>query len=130
MAAAIPGIIKACAVFTMFTGSLNVALGLGMLGGPTVFTPRSESSALADSQIRYLGAVMASASWIVWWASNNVPERQVPLAMLGVGAFAGGIGRLVAGIKHGFGPRMKIAMWIELVLPTVLYGFGKAVGQW
>lgn len=130
MAAAIPGIVKACAVFTMFTGSLNVAYGQNMLAGPSVFIPRSESSALADSQIRYLGAVMASASWIVWWASNDLSERQVPLAMLGVGAFAGGIGRLVAGVKHGFGPRMKAAMWIELVVPTLLYGFGKVVGQW
>jgi hypothetical protein len=52
------------------------------------------------------------------------------LAIVGAGVVAGGVGRIAAGAKHGFGPRMKLAMWIELVGPTLFYIFGKAVGQW
>jgi hypothetical protein len=130
MAAAVPVILKACALFSMMMGSLSVAYGENMLAGPTVFVPKSESSALADSHIRYTGAIMTSAAAVGWWASYDVPERTVPLAIVSAGAFAGGLARILAGLKHGFHPRMKLAMWLELVIPVSVYTFGKIVGQW
>jgi len=107
-----------------------VLYGENMIGDATVFKPKSATSALTDSQIRYLGAQFAVTGAIVWWVSNNVLERQVPLAIVGAGVVAGGVGRVVAGAKHGFGPRMMLAMWIELVVPTLFYIFGKVVGEW
>ncbi|TLD06830.1 hypothetical protein E2P81_ATG10497 [Venturia nashicola] len=74
MAAAVPIILKASAVFTTLTGALNVINGVGMLADGSVFPPKSQQSALADSQIRYLGAIMASAGLVAWWASNDIVE--------------------------------------------------------
>jgi hypothetical protein len=130
MAAAVPGLLKACFLFGTMMGSLSVVYGENILAGPTIFIPKSESSALADSHIRYTGAIMASAGAIGWWASNDVAERTVPLAIVSAGAFAGGLARIFAGLKHGFHPRMKLAMWLELVIPVSVYTFGKIVGQW
>ena len=101
-----------------------------MLADSSVFHPGSASSALADSQIRYLGGILASSGAVIWWASNDVSHRRVPLASIGLGIFAGGVGRWVAGVKHGFGPKMKVVMWAELVAPVVVYVSGKMAGQW
>lgn len=130
MASTIPTILKGYAIFAFLMGSSNVLLGENMLGDSTLFKPRSATSALTDSQIRYLGSQFAATGAIVWWVSNNVLERQVPLAIVGAGLVVGGLGRLRAGVKHGFGPRMKVAMGIEVVGPTLFYLFGKAVGEW
>jgi hypothetical protein len=130
MAATLPGILKACGLFNMIMGSINVAYGQNMLAGPSVFVTGSASSALADSQIRYLGAIIASSGAVIWWTSYDVSQRQSPLAMLGAGVFVGGVGRSVAGIKHGFGPKTKLVMLLELALPATVYVFGKVVGQW
>jgi hypothetical protein len=93
MATALPGILKACGLFNMIMGSINVAYGQSMLAGPSVFITGSASSALADSQIRYLGAIMASSGAVIWWTSYDILQRQLPLAMLGAGVFVGGGGR-------------------------------------
>jgi hypothetical protein len=130
MAAAIPGIIKACGLFNMMMGTLNVAYGQSMLAGPSVFVTGSESSALADSQIRYLGAIMASSGAVIWWTSYDILQRQAPLAILGAGVFIGGAGRFVAGVKHGFGPKTKMVMGLEMALPAAVYAFGSVAGQW
>jgi hypothetical protein len=89
----LPNILKACALFNLTMGTLNLTLGQNMLAGPSVLSPRSPSSALADSRIRYLGGILASSGAIVWWASNDVSHRRVPLASIGLGFFAGGLGR-------------------------------------
>jgi hypothetical protein len=130
MATALPGILKACGLFNMIMGSINVAYGQSMLAGPSVFITGSASSALADSQIRYLGAIMASSGAVIWWTSYDILQRQLPLAMLGAGVFVGGVGRFVAGVKHGFGPKTKLVMWLEMVLPATVYMFGSVAGQW
>lgn len=130
MAAAIPTILKGYALFAFLMGSSNVVYGENMLGDTTLFKPKSATSALTDSQIRYLGAQFAATGAIAWWVSNNVLERKVPLAIVGAGLVAGGLGRLRAGLKHGFGPRMKAAMGIEVVLPVVFWVFGKVVREW
>lgn len=130
MAAAIPTILRGYALFAFLMGSSNVVYGENMLGDTTLFKPKSATSALTDSQIRYLGAQFAATGAIAWWVSNNVLERQVPLAIVGAGLVAGGLGRLRAGLKHGFGPSMKTAMGIEVVLPVVFWVFGKVVGEW
>jgi len=101
-----------------------------MLAEPSVFTPGSPSSALADSQIRYLGGILASSVAVVYWASNDVSHKRAPLASVGLRIFVGGLGRWVAGVKHGFGPRTKLVMWVELVAPVVLYFSGRVAGQW
>lgn len=130
MAAAIPTILKGYALFAFLMGSSNTAYGETMLGDTTLFKPNSATSALTDSQIRYLGAQFAATGAIAWWVSNNVLERKMPLAIIGAGLVVGGLGRLRTGLKHGFEPRMKAAMGVELVLPTLFWVFGKVVGEW
>ena len=130
MASTIPTILKGCALFNLTMGTLNLTLGQTMLADSSVFHPGSPSSALADSQIRYLGGILAGSGAIVWWASNDIPRRQVPLAILGVGVFTGGCSRFLAGNKHGFGPNMKTLMLVEMVVPMVVYLFGNVADQW
>jgi hypothetical protein len=130
MAAAIPSILKACAFFDMVVGTMHVAYGQYMLADQSIFVVGSESSALADSQIRFGGAIMASSGVLAWWASNDISRRQVPLAILGVGVFAGGCGRFLAGNKHGFGRNMKTLMLVEMVVPVVVYFCGNVADQW
>ncbi|KAM0708506.1 hypothetical protein Q7P35_005158 [Cladosporium inversicolor] len=130
MTSSLPTILKGCALFNLTMGTLNLTLGQNMLADTSVFTPGSSSSALADSQIRYLGGILAGSGAIVWWASNDILHRRVPLACVGLGIFAGGLGRWVAGLKHGFGPKTKVVMWVELVAPVVLYLSGRVAGQW
>lgn len=101
-----------------------------MLADSSIFPIGSASSALANSQIRYLGGILAGSGAVVWWASNDILHRRVPLASVGLGVFAGGLGRWVAGVKHGFGPKMKVVMWVELVVPVVLYLSGRVAGEW
>lgn len=84
----------------------------------------------ADSQIRYLGGILASSGAIVWRARNDVLHKHMPLASIGLGIFAGGLERWVAGVKYGFRPKTKLVMWVELVAPVVLYFPGKVAGQW
>lgn len=62
MAAAIPGILKACAFFDMVVGTMHVAYGQYMLADRSIFVVGSENSALADSQIRFRGAIIASSN--------------------------------------------------------------------
>jgi hypothetical protein len=130
MAAAIPSILKACAFFDMVVGTMHVAYGQYMLADQSIFVVGSENSALADSQIRFGGAIMASSGVLAWWASNDISRRQVPLAILGVGVFAGGCGRFLAGNKHGFGRNMKTLMLVEMVVPVVVYFCGNVADQW
>jgi len=130
MAAAIPGVLKACAFFDMVVGTMHVAYGQYMLADQSTFVVGSETSALADSQIRFGGAIMASSGLLAWWASNDIPRRRMPLAILGAGVFAGGCGRFLAGNKHGFGPNMKTLMLVEMVVPVVMYLLGNVADQW
>ena len=130
MAASIPTLLKGYAIFAFLMGSASTVLGNNMMGDSTLFKPKSTSSALTDSQIRYLGSHFAATGAIVWWASNNLLERKVPLAICGAGLVAGGFGRLRAGLKHGFGPNTKAAMNVEIFVPTLFYIFGKVVGEW
>jgi hypothetical protein len=62
MAVAIPGLLKACALFDMMVGTMHIAYGQHMLADQSIFVTGSESSALADSQIRFGGATMAASA--------------------------------------------------------------------
>lgn len=132
MSTTISLVLKGLALFGMTTGSLNFLQGTDFLADQTAFQPRTLSTALADNQLRYLGGVMAGTSTVVWWVSNDVAARQVPLALIAAGIVVGGLGRAVAASKHGsFGlGRMKAAMWIELVVPVAFYLYGKLDGAW
>ena len=130
MAAAIPTILKSYALFAFLMGSSNTLYGETLFGDTTLFKPKSASSALTDSQIRYLGAQFAATGAIAWWVSNDVLERKVPLAIIGAGLVVGGLGSLRAGLKHGFGPNTKAAMGVEVVGPMLFYFFGRVVGGW
>jgi hypothetical protein len=66
MTSFLPTTLEACALLNLTMGTLNLALGQNMVAGPSVFGPKSPSSALADSQIRYLGGILASSGVIVW----------------------------------------------------------------
>jgi drug/metabolite transporter (DMT)-like permease len=78
------------------------ALGLHHLACPTVFVPKSPSSAFANSQVRHLGGIMAGAGGVVCWASYDIASRRVPLAMV-----AGGV-EVVVPVGYSF-----LEGWLE-----------------
>lgn len=127
---ALPTILKAFSLFTMTVGTLYTATGTNMLASASTFPIKTESSALADSQIRFFGGVMVGTSATIWWASNDLYERQVPLANIGAGFAAGGLGRALAGSKHGYGRNMWLYMWAEAVGVVFIWGLGRWVGEW
>lgn len=127
----LPRTLKVCSVFAVATGSLDLCLGTSVLGGSQVFAPGLPNTAIADSQIRFFGSVWAGYGVMMWWTSNDLKTRQVPLALLGGICFVAGLGRLASSFKHGFGAEwVRVAMWAELLGPGVLYAIGKAQGLW
>lgn len=122
----LPGGLKIFATFAMFTGSLDI------IGGHKTLIPASERSLLPrstlatlDNQLRFLGATWAGYGAMLWWASNDLQTRQVPLSLLGAVMFLAGIGRLTSGLSYGWAATwLKVAAGIELVIPPLMYLFG------
>ncbi|EED21880.1 conserved hypothetical protein [Talaromyces stipitatus ATCC 10500] len=115
-------IIKAFSLFSMITGSMDVLSGVSLIasmsGSSLTGTPTS--LALADSQLRFLGAMWAGYGAMLWWASNDPQTRRFPLAMLGGILFVSGIGRVISGLSRGFNATwVKVATVVELVGPIV-----------
>lgn len=130
---AIPTLLKLLSLFITSMGSANLLLGTRVIGGgkPLLFPPKTPATALAESQIRYMGGVFAGAGPILWWISRDVGERLFPLGCLCGGIFVGGLGRALAARVNGFGgENARWAMWIELVGPVALWVYGWGKGVW
>jgi hypothetical protein len=125
-------LIKSASAFILSINSLAILTGTRILANPktNIFVPKTQSTALAESQIRYLAGMAAALGAVGWWASGDLQTRRVPLAMAGMGPFVGGLGRALAAWKHGFGDGMKAAMWAELAIPVVILGWGWGEGVW
>ncbi|KAF4944778.1 hypothetical protein FGADI_12458 [Fusarium gaditjirri] len=120
------GGLKIFAIFSMFTGTFD------MITGHKLVIPESERAllptrtlAFVDNQLRFLGAIWSGYGMILWWASSNLQERKIPLALLGIAMVLAGIGRLTSGLSLGWTPSwLKIATAVELVVPPLVYLFG------
>lgn len=123
-------LIKSASAFVIAINASNLLLGTRLLGDSRIFTPKTQATALAESQIRYLAAMGAALGFVAWWSTGNLQERQVPLAIAGLGPFVGGLGRGLAGFKHGFGEGMWGAMVAELAIPVGVWGVGWVQGVW
>lgn len=127
----LPRILKVSSAFAILTGSLDTILGVKALGGASVFTPGSATTAFADSQFRFLGSMWASYGVVLWWVSNDVKNRKVPLALMGGMMFVGGLGRVLSEIQHGCGAAwVRGAIVVELLGPVGLYLLGRSQGYW
>jgi hypothetical protein len=118
--------LKIFAIFSMFTGTVD------LIAGHKLVIPESERAllptptlAFVDNQLRFLGAIWSGYGMVLWWASNNLQARKVPLSLLGTAMVIGGIGRLTSGLTLGWTPSgLKIATAAELVVPPLIYLFG------
>ncbi len=76
--------LKLTAAFAVATGLMNLVAGVGWLkiitGVP--LPVQSRAAVFADSQLRFFGAIWAGYGAMLWWASNDVRGRRVPLAIL------------------------------------------------
>ena len=123
--------LKVFSIFAIVTGGLDASLGIGMFSGESAFSATKTVMAIVDSQVRFLGTTWAGYGVMLWWASNDLRARQVPLALLGGIMTFGGIGRLLSSLQHGFGAGwIRVAMWFELIFPGALYVFGRRKGFW
>jgi len=125
--AALPILLKLGSAFIMGLGTTNLLFGVSMLEGlaKAPFPIKSAVGPVADSQLRFLGGIEAGWGAMVWWASNDVSTRQVPLAILGGTMVYGGIGRAISGAQHGYSSvQIPIFMAIEVGVPLAFWLFG------
>jgi len=119
--------LKTFSAFAIGTGTASVLLGVRMIeaesGGPLPVD--SAATIFADSQFRFLGGIWAGYGAMLWWTSNDLHRRQVPLAILGSAMVLGGIGRAVSGTLYGFGSQLVYAATIvELLVPPAIWLLG------
>ncbi|KAJ4139749.1 hypothetical protein NW768_001093 [Fusarium equiseti] len=120
------GGLRLFSIFSIVTGSANVLLGHKILipAAERVLLAKPTLSIL-DNQVRFLGTTWAGYGTLLWWATNDLRTRQVPLALLGAIMFVAGIARLSSGLMLGWGAQnLKAATAIELVIPPLIYFFG------
>ncbi|GAK68345.1 uncharacterized protein PAN0_071c6591 [Moesziomyces antarcticus] len=118
--------LKLTAAFAVATGLMNLVAGVGWLkiitGVP--LPVQSRAAVFADSQLRFFGAIWAGYGAMLWWASNDVRGRRVPLAILACTMAVSGLGRTISGIVHGFSsPFTATFPAIELLAPSALWYF-------
>ena len=122
--AQLPTFLKVSSAFAMLTGTADVLLGTRMIesGSGASFPIDSAAAVLADSQLRFLGAMWAGYGAILWWVSCDLRERRVPLAILGGVMVAGGAGRAISGALHGFSSRLWLGLMVgELLIPPAIW---------
>lgn len=100
--------LKAVSIFSICTGAANVITGASGVAAVTghPFPVNSPAMILADSQLRFLGVMWAGWGVMLWWVSDDLQTRQVPMAILSWVMVFAGIGRVIAGWKYGFGSRV------------------------
>lgn len=122
---ALSTLIKLGSALALTTGTADVLLGSKMLenGGP--FPVETQPQIFADSQIRFLGGMWAGWGATLWWISNDIENRQVPLAIFGAFFVFGGLGRAISGARYGFKPGMLLPFTIiEVVTPPAVWLLG------
>ncbi|KAI1618380.1 hypothetical protein EDD37DRAFT_663188 [Exophiala viscosa] len=118
--------LKGISLFSICTGTADVLLGASSVynfsGHP--FPVNSPAAVFIDSQLRFLGGMWAGWGVMMWWASNDLRSRRTPLALLGgIMAFSG-TGRVISGLKHGFGSKVvAAAAAVELLVPAAIWLF-------
>lgn len=111
----------------MATGTMDLLFGVRMLesGSGASFPMNSAAAVLADSQFRFLGGIWTGYGMMLWWTSNDIRTRRVPLAILGGIMGFGGIGRTISGVLHGFSSPLILGFTaIELVVPPAIWVLG------
>lgn len=126
--ATLSNLLKAGALYGFVTSAESLFEGIRSVErmSPSETIPVETTAYIwADSQFRFLGMVWGGYSAMLWWASNDLETRQAPLAILGVTAFLGGIGRALSAAKYGFGTKMAVwATLTELLGPLLIWRFG------
>ncbi|KAK4934721.1 hypothetical protein LTR10_024094 [Elasticomyces elasticus] len=119
--------LKGVSLFSICTGTADVLLGassVDFFAGHT-FPVNSPATVFADSQLRFLGGMWAGWGVMMWWASNDLRARRTPLALLGGIMLFAGIGRVISGVKFGFGSNVVAAATAaEFVVPATIWLFG------
>lgn len=124
----LPHALKAFSLFAIATGTSATLKGLNSALSyfPTISTPSSlvasPPSVLADSNYAYFGAMWAGYGGMLWWTSDDLRERKVPLAILGGFMVLGGVGRAFSAWRFGFSHgAAKVATVVEFVAPVLIW---------
>ncbi len=119
--------LKLTSAFAVVTGLMNLIAGVGWLETITgVPLPvENRAAVFADSQLRFFGAIWAGYGAMLWWASNDVRGRRVPLTIMACTMALSGIGRTISGFQHGFSSAFTATFpAIELLAPSALWFLG------
>ncbi|KAH9204883.1 hypothetical protein DL95DRAFT_398199 [Leptodontidium sp. 2 PMI_412] len=119
--------LKVSSVFAILTGTGDVLDGLKITERLTgVALPiDSPAAVLADNHFRFLGAYWAGYGAMLWWVSNDLTSRRVPLAILGGIFFVSGIRRSISAAFYGMpGVAFGVATAVEFVVPPAVWLLG------
>lgn len=62
---------------------------------------------------------------MLWWVSDDLETRCAPLAILGSIMVLAGMGRMIGGMRHGFGSKVVFgAAMGEVAVPIGMWLFG------
>jgi hypothetical protein len=118
----VTGLLRTMSVFAIATGVVDVCLGASAIRDERSLPVAAPTTALVDSQLRYLGSSWAGYGAVLWWVTNDLAGRRRPLAILGAAMFLGGVGRFASFLTHGFSASwVQVAMWVELLGPGLVY---------
>ena len=113
--------LKLFGAFAILTGAADIIDGVRLLIGSGARLEDIARDPVLNSQIRYLGAVWGGFGAILWWVSNDVMDRRRTLEILCAAVFVGGIGRTIATLVDGPGPRLlTFFIAIEFVGPLIV----------
>jgi hypothetical protein len=113
--------LKLFAAFAILTGATDIIDGVRLLIGSGARLEAVAHDPVLNSQIRYLGAVWGGFGAILWWFSNDLQARRRPLEILCAAVFIGGIGRTIAALSDGAGPRLlTFFIVIEFAGPPIV----------
>ncbi|NQY98244.1 MAG: DUF4345 domain-containing protein [Henriciella sp.] len=94
---------------------------LGVATGASYFMPDGGYPAALDNQLRYLSAIYALVTFLLWWVIPNVEKHGTVLMLICAALFIGGLSRLISHLTVGPGLEMQFAgMIAELASPVFL----------
>lgn len=113
--------LKVAGAFAMVMGTLNCIIPTRMVSNTSkdLYSPQTPAQVLADSHLRYWAGIWASTGAVLWWASDDLVARRVPLVLLGWGSILGGVGRVISGMKYGYKPErlVQFITFAEIAIP-------------
>lgn len=114
---------KALRIWLIVFGSVCALIGLSHLFfGTASIIGGGEVNATIDADMRFYAVLFTAYGLAFIWCARDIDARAVPINLLGLIFFAGGLARLLSIATHGLPNWFYIVMIpVELIVPVVNY---------